>query len=143
MTNNNNNKTPPPPPPKKRELYLHALNFYLKIYNCFSPLVVAQREERDGRKAVEASGGTRFSQYEPDEQWIDRRERIRKQSSYGYLESWDVHSMIVKAGDDCRQELMAVQLIRQVISRLYLRQLKHIQYVTRAWLWFDCQQGVS
>jgi phosphatidylinositol 4-kinase len=45
------------------------------------------------------------------ELWEVKRERIRKASIYGKLPGWDLRSIIVKSGDDCRQEHLAVQLI--------------------------------
>ncbi|KAL8159126.1 hypothetical protein V2J09_000663 [Rumex salicifolius] len=45
------------------------------------------------------------------ELWEEKKERIRNASVYGKLPDWDMHSMIVKSGDDCRQEHLAVQLI--------------------------------
>ncbi|CAA7034866.1 unnamed protein product [Microthlaspi erraticum] len=45
------------------------------------------------------------------ELWEGKRERIRKVSIYGKLPGWDLRSIIVKSGDDCRQEHLAVQLI--------------------------------
>jgi phosphatidylinositol 4-kinase len=43
--------------------------------------------------------------------WEGKRLRIRKDSIYGNLPGWDLRSIIVKSGDDCRQEHLAVQLI--------------------------------
>ncbi|XP_039016736.1 phosphatidylinositol 4-kinase beta 1-like isoform X3 [Hibiscus syriacus] len=45
------------------------------------------------------------------ELWEVKKERIRKASIYGKLPGWDLRSVIVKSGDDCRQEHLAVQLI--------------------------------
>jgi phosphatidylinositol 4-kinase len=39
-------------------------------------------------------------------------ERIRRRSPHGRRPGWAVRPVIVKSGDDCRQELLAVQLIR-------------------------------
>ncbi|KAI8112901.1 hypothetical protein M9434_004221 [Picochlorum sp. BPE23] len=46
------------------------------------------------------------------EKWEDRRDRIRKKSPHGNRPGWDLRSVIVKSGDDCRQELLSMQLIR-------------------------------
>lgn len=45
------------------------------------------------------------------ELWEFKKERIRKASDFGKLPGWDLRSIIVKSGDDCRQEHLAVQLI--------------------------------
>ncbi|KNA16840.1 hypothetical protein SOVF_085540 [Spinacia oleracea] len=45
------------------------------------------------------------------ELWEVKKERIRKASVHGILPGWDLRSVIVKSGDDCRQEHLAVQLI--------------------------------
>lgn len=45
------------------------------------------------------------------ERWAGRKARIKKASKYGSSLDWDLKSMIVKSGDDCRQEHLAVQLV--------------------------------
>ncbi|KAG0464661.1 hypothetical protein HPP92_018825 [Vanilla planifolia] len=45
------------------------------------------------------------------ELWEVKKDRICKLSQYGKLPGWDLRSVIVKSGDDCRQEHLAVQLI--------------------------------
>nr|ACS49598.1 phosphatidylinositol kinase [Oryza alta] len=45
------------------------------------------------------------------ELWAVKRERIRRSSVHGKLPGWDLRSVIVKSGDDCRQEHLAVQLV--------------------------------
>ncbi|KAH9311814.1 hypothetical protein KI387_026849, partial [Taxus chinensis] len=45
------------------------------------------------------------------ELWELKKERIRNASIYGKSPDWDLRSVIVKSGDDCRQEHLAVQLI--------------------------------
>ena len=37
--------------------------------------------------------------------------RVRETSPYGHLSSWRLLSVIVKTGDDLRQELLASQLL--------------------------------
>ena len=39
------------------------------------------------------------------------RERIKDNSPHGRRPGWSVTPIIVKSGDDCRQELLAAQLI--------------------------------
>lgn len=46
------------------------------------------------------------------QRWADKMESVRRQSPHGRRKGWQLRSVIVKSGDDCRQELLAVQLIR-------------------------------
>lgn len=43
--------------------------------------------------------------------------RIREGSPYGHLPSWRLLSVIVKCGDDLRQELLAFQVLKQLQVR--------------------------
>ena len=45
------------------------------------------------------------------EPWEDKVRRIRDSSPYGHLQNWKLLSVIVKCGDDLRQELLAYQLL--------------------------------
>ncbi|KAK9505633.1 hypothetical protein O3M35_009636 [Rhynocoris fuscipes] len=45
------------------------------------------------------------------EPWEEKERRIRECSPYGYLSSWRLLSVIVKCGDDLRQELLASQVL--------------------------------
>ncbi|XP_076030661.1 phosphatidylinositol 4-kinase beta fwd isoform X2 [Oratosquilla oratoria] len=45
------------------------------------------------------------------EPWQDKVERIQETSPYGHLSNWRLLSVIVKCGDDLRQELLAYQLL--------------------------------
>ncbi|KAM8840550.1 phosphatidylinositol 4-kinase beta-like isoform 3-T4 [Spinachia spinachia] len=50
------------------------------------------------------------------EPWEDKVRRIREGSPYGHLVNWRLLSVIVKCGDDLRQELLAYQVLRQLQS---------------------------
>ncbi|KAJ8118989.1 hypothetical protein OPT61_g133 [Boeremia exigua] len=52
------------------------------------------------------------------EEWSAKRERVRRSSPYGYMPNWDLISVIVKTGDDLRQEAFACQLI-QVCTKIW------------------------
>ncbi|OXU19336.1 hypothetical protein TSAR_004804 [Trichomalopsis sarcophagae] len=45
------------------------------------------------------------------EPWEQKQKRIRTSSPYGHLASWKLLAVIVKCGDDLRQELLASQLL--------------------------------
>ncbi|XP_053744119.1 phosphatidylinositol 4-kinase beta isoform X3 [Synchiropus splendidus] len=60
------------------------------------------------------------------EPWEEKVRRIREGSPYGHLPHWRLLSVIVKCGDDLRQELLAFQV---------LQQLKSIWEVERVPLW--------
>ncbi|CAM6034140.1 unnamed protein product [Sphagnum compactum] len=45
------------------------------------------------------------------ELWENKKERIQRASKWSSNPDWDLRSMIVKSGDDCRQEHLAVQLV--------------------------------
>ncbi|GLV43937.1 four wheel drive [Carabus blaptoides fortunei] len=48
------------------------------------------------------------------EPWEDKERRVRESSPYGHMASWRLLSVIVKCGDDLRQELMASQLLEML-----------------------------
>ncbi|EMC99109.1 hypothetical protein BAUCODRAFT_31412 [Baudoinia panamericana UAMH 10762] len=52
------------------------------------------------------------------EAWEVKKERIRRSSPYGWVKNWDLISVIVKTGDDLRQEAFACQLIA-VCSKIF------------------------
>ncbi|XP_072390640.1 phosphatidylinositol 4-kinase beta [Diabrotica undecimpunctata] len=57
------------------------------------------------------------------EPWQDKEQRIRESSPYGYLSSWKLLSVIVKCGDDLRQELMASQIL-ETFQKIW--ELEHV-----------------
>ncbi|KAK9814469.1 hypothetical protein WJX72_006450 [[Myrmecia] bisecta] len=64
------------------------------------------REEREARR-LQAQARAVFG-----ERFQHKAARIKKESPHGRRPGWAVRSVIVKSGDDCRQELLAMQLIR-------------------------------
>ncbi|KAG1656200.1 Phosphatidylinositol 4-kinase beta [Nymphon striatum] len=48
------------------------------------------------------------------EPWDEKIRRIRESSPYGHLPNWRLLGVIVKCGDDLRQELMAYQILVQI-----------------------------
>jgi len=48
------------------------------------------------------------------EPWSEKVRRIRESSPYGHLANWKLLSVIVKCGDDLRQELLAYQVLTQL-----------------------------
>lgn len=45
------------------------------------------------------------------EPWEEKEARLKKASPYGSMPNWRLLAMIVKTGDDLRQELLAFQLL--------------------------------
>ncbi|KAE9449835.1 hypothetical protein C3L33_18259, partial [Rhododendron williamsianum] len=75
------------------------------------PLKGAGQDSSDAQPKVVNGGGPKADDALSGELWDVKRERIRKASVHGKLPGWDLRSAIVKSGDDCRQEHLAVQLI--------------------------------
>ncbi|CAL1535815.1 unnamed protein product [Lymnaea stagnalis] len=48
------------------------------------------------------------------EPWEDKVARIRETSPYGHLPNWQLMSVIVKVGDDLRQELLVYQVLKRL-----------------------------
>jgi len=53
------------------------------------------------------------------EPWQEKVRRIRESSPYGHLANWKLLSVIVKCGDDLRQELLAYQVLTQLQVNLF------------------------
>ncbi|XP_074560484.1 uncharacterized protein LOC141816642 isoform X2 [Curcuma longa] len=53
------------------------------------------------------------------ELWEKKKEQIWRPSAFGKLPRWDLHSIIVKGGDDCKQEHLPVQLVSHFNEKLH------------------------
>jgi hypothetical protein len=101
--------------------------------------IIAEQEDLEEGMAVATNSGAGAARMENDlktggmrrkgdrddpsaatfgEEWSAKRERVRRSSPYGYMPNWDLISVIVKTGDDLRQEAFACQLI-QVCSKIW------------------------
>jgi len=64
--------------------------------------------------AIKKAAGTYFDPNDLfGESFAQQKARMRAASVFGNQPGWNLRSVIVKAGDDCRQELMAVQLMKE------------------------------
>ncbi|XP_077862765.1 phosphatidylinositol 4-kinase beta-like, partial [Saccoglossus kowalevskii] len=50
------------------------------------------------------------------EPFEEKKRRIQEQSPYGHLPNWHLLAVIIKCGDDLRQELLAFQILKQLQS---------------------------
>ncbi|KAL8134220.1 hypothetical protein AgCh_009320 [Apium graveolens] len=75
------------------------------------PLKGAGQDSSESRSHVTNGGTPNASDALSGELWEIKKQRIRNASVHGKLPGWDLRSVIVKSGDDCRQEHLAVQLI--------------------------------
>ncbi|RWR92812.1 phosphatidylinositol 4-kinase beta 1 isoform X2 [Cinnamomum micranthum f. kanehirae] len=75
------------------------------------PLKGAGQDSSDAQPKVNNGGLRKATDALSGELWEVKKERIQKASVYGRSPGWDLRSVIVKSGDDCRQEHLAVQLI--------------------------------
>ncbi|KAI8030136.1 Phosphatidylinositol 4-kinase beta 1 [Camellia lanceoleosa] len=75
------------------------------------PLKGPGQDSSDTQPKVTNGGVPKAGDALSGELWEVKKERIRKASVHGKLPGWDLRSVIVKSGDDCRQEHLAVQLI--------------------------------
>eukprot|EP00049_Salpingoeca_infusionum_P000323 m.39009 g.39009 ORF g.39009 m.39009 type:complete len:994 (-) comp10277_c1_seq1:366-3347(-) len=57
------------------------------------------------------------------ENWTEKVARIRQLSPYGHLRSWRLVPVIIKSGDDLRQELLATQLLEMFQQVWYKEQV--------------------
>lgn len=72
-----------------------------------------RRLENDLKTAGLAQGSDDPSASNLAEDWQARKQRIRRSSKHGAHPNWDLMSVIVKSGDDLRQEAFASQLIQR------------------------------
>ncbi|XP_022919444.1 phosphatidylinositol 4-kinase beta [Onthophagus taurus] len=84
------------------------------------PLFIAAGEIRRRLSDSFREGKSKTFTHDPEdpsaaalkEPWKDKERRVRESSPYGHMSNWKLLSVIVKCGDDLRQELMASQLLQ-------------------------------
>ena len=81
----------------------------------------AQQAEDSALSEAEAEARRAAARSIYGEPFETQAARIRKHSPYGRRPGWAVRPVIVKSGDDCRQELLAMQLIRAFHSIFQVR----------------------
>jgi len=82
----------------------------------FIQAVDIRRRLSESINAPKAKSGFKRDPEDPSasvlkEPWQDKVERIKDSSPYGHLPGWQLMSVIVKCGDDLRQELLAYQYL--------------------------------
>jgi len=82
----------------------------------FIQAVDIRRRLSESINAPKAKSGFKRDPEDPSasvlkEPWQDKVERIKNSSPYGHLAGWQLMSVIVKCGDDLRQELLAYQYL--------------------------------
>ncbi|KAJ4819102.1 Phosphatidylinositol 4-kinase [Rhynchospora pubera] len=75
------------------------------------PLKGAGQDSQDVLQKPSDGGVPKPTDALSGELWEVKKDRIRRSSVHGKLPGWDLRSVIVKSGDDCRQEHLAVQLV--------------------------------
>uniref|UniRef100_A0A383W900 PI3K/PI4K catalytic domain-containing protein n=1 Tax=Tetradesmus obliquus TaxID=3088 RepID=A0A383W900_TETOB len=78
--------------------------------------LVTQEQQQQAAESAEAAAERLAQQAEAvyGESWKARCARVRASSPFGCRPGWGLAGVIVKSGDDCRQELLALQLIREL-----------------------------
>ncbi|XP_046396588.1 phosphatidylinositol 4-kinase beta isoform X2 [Ischnura elegans] len=81
-------------------------------------LIAAGDVRRRLSEALVPAPGATFPRHQDDpsasmlkESWESKEQRVKAESPYGHRPGWNLLSVIVKCGDDLRQELLAYQLL--------------------------------
>eukprot|EP00963_Diacronema_lutheri_P012856 scaffold2044_cov305-Pavlova_lutheri.AAC.6 len=105
---------------KQRVPSFDALRFMAESQNLQLPLAAefeapAALEEAE-RCSVESGDSEDLAEKAREvygELFEEKKARVRNVSPHGTESNWDLYQLIIKSGDDCRQELLAVQLVQQ------------------------------
>jgi len=104
-----------------RDMMVAAGDIRRRLSSAFSdPRTIARRRDPDDPSAnVLRYINDNFSlpflkQIHFSEPWMDKVQRIRDGSPYGRLANWRLLSVIIKCGDDLRQEMLAAQMLEML-----------------------------
>ncbi|CAB3379442.1 Hypothetical predicted protein [Cloeon dipterum] len=87
-----------------RDMMVAAGDIRRRLSSAFSdPRTLARRRDPEDPSANVLS-----------EPWMDKVQRIRDSSPYGRLANWRLLSVIIKCGDDLRQEMLAAQMLEML-----------------------------
>ena len=91
---------------------------YKKSMDMSSKIIEEDHHALSGENEVipefNSSQSAQEEENESGETAVQQEKRIRKQSIFGHLKTWKLLRLIVKSGDDLRQEQFAMQLISQI-----------------------------
>lgn len=98
----------------KNENNLSQGNFTL-----ITALEIRQRLEEEDSKSIKSGINGGRDPHDPSmnalkEPWSEKQLRIKESSPYGHYPNWKLLAVIVKSGDDLRQELMASQFLQKL-----------------------------
>lgn len=111
-------------PQKTQEFKLAVLKMEEKLR---SEMEIAENSKENQRKNTEdeQKETKKIAKLGPwEEIWEDKAEIIQENSPYGHFPSYKLRSLIIKGGDDLRQEILAMQLIikfKQIFENAHLK----------------------
>ncbi|KAF1744845.1 hypothetical protein MXB_4124 [Myxobolus squamalis] len=82
------------------------------IWSRISVLDIRKKIESNSQQTLIRSSSTCVNSQDPSEPWKEKVERIKNSSPFGGFPGWNLYSIIVKYGDDLRQDYLAYQFLK-------------------------------